>query len=483
MPTITSLGIGSGIDINSMVTQLVALERQPLKQMQKAAGTIQTQLSAFGRVQSLVSSLRDAADALNRPTLWSGSTPTTSDATVVSASGTSAPVGSYAVAVQALASGQTLASSTAFGAKSDLVGAGQLTIELGSWDAGATAFVSKGAATPVTISVDAGDTLETLRDKINASGAGVAASLVSDASGVRLALNSTETGALNGFRITASDGDGNDTDGAGLSRLAYDPPSGAVSMQRAQAACDAQASVNGIALTSATNVLSGVVEGLTIQLNKVSVQPVQLSVSPDKASVQSALKSFADAYNALAKEVATQTKYDPTTKVGGPLQGDSSVLTLLNRMRGIVNVPSSASSLFPTLSAIGLEMQRDGTLQVNQSKLDAALGNLPELKKAFSNLDLATPANDGFARRSAQLTAELLGVDGRLSTGQASLQKRLQRNADDQDALNRRVDAYQLRLVRQFTAMDTQVAKLQALGSYVNQQMSALGRLNGSSGK
>lgn len=483
MPTITSLGIGSGIDVNSMVTQLVALERQPLKQMQKAAGTIQTQLSAFGRVQSLVSSLRDAADALNRPALWSGSTPTSSDATVVTASGTSAPVGSYAVAVQSLASGQTLASSTAFGARSDLVGAGQLTIGLGSWDAGATTFTPKSGATPVAITVDAADTLETLRDKINASGAGVSASLVSDASGVRLAFNSTETGAANGFRITASDGDGNDTDGAGLSRLAYDPPSGASSMQRAQAASDAQATVNGIAVTSASNVLSGVVEGLTIQLGKVSAQPVQLSVASDKASVQKALQSFADAYNALAREVAAQTKYDPTTKVGAPLQGDSSVLTLLNRMRGIVNVPSSASSLFPTLSSIGLEMQRDGTLSPNQGKLDAALANLPEAKNALSNLDVASPANDGFAQRAARLASDLLGVEGRLTTGQAALQKRLQRNSDDQDALNRRVDAYQQRLVRQFSAMDTQVAKLQALGSYVNQQMSALGRLNGSNGR
>ncbi|HPO19726.1 MAG TPA: flagellar filament capping protein FliD, partial [Rubrivivax sp.] len=119
----------------------------------------------------------------------------------------------------------------------------------------------------------------------------------------------------------------------------------------------------------------------------------------------------------------------------------------------------------------------------NQGKLDAALANLPEAKNALSNLDVASPANDGFAQRAARLASDLLGVEGRLTTGQAALQKRLQRNSDDQDALNRRVDAYQQRLVRQFSAMDTQVAKLQALGSYVNQQMSALGRLNGSNGR
>ena len=114
MPAITSLGIGSGIDLNAMVTQLVAVERQPLKKMQQAASAMQTQLSALGRMQSLLSALQDAGDVLSKPTLWSGSTPSSSDAATVSASGTSAPVGSYAVAVQSLASGQTVASTSAF---------------------------------------------------------------------------------------------------------------------------------------------------------------------------------------------------------------------------------------------------------------------------------------------------------------------------------------------------------------------------------
>jgi len=474
MPAITSLGIGSGIDINSMVTQLVALEKQPLRQMQAAANVMQTQVSAFGRMQSLLGALQDASGALNNPTLWSSSTAASSDAAVVSASGGSAALGSYAVAVQALASGQTLASTGVFGAATDLVGAGRLTIELGSWDAGATTFGAKSGATPVAIDVAADDTLQNLRDKINAAGAGVTASLITDASGVRLALNSTATGASNGFRVTAADADGNDTDAAGLSRLAYDPPAGATSMQRAQAAADAQATVNGIAVSSTTNQLAGVVQGLTLQLNKVSATPVQISVTSDKAAVQAAVKSFADAYNALVGHIATQTKYDPTTRVGGPLQGEGSVLTLLNRLRGIVNIPSSASSLFPTLSALGLEMQRDGTLALKQGKLDNALANLAEMKKAFANLDPGDTGADGFARRTARLATDMLGSDGSLSAAQASLQKRLTLNGAAQDALNQRVDAYQQRLVKQFSAMDTQVAKLQALGSYVTQQLAAM---------
>ncbi|MFO1293248.1 MAG: flagellar filament capping protein FliD [Rubrivivax sp.] len=473
MPAITSLGIGSGIDLNAMVTQLVAVERQPLKKMQQAASAMQTQLSALGRMQSLLSALQDAGDVLSKPTLWSGSTPSSSDAATVSASGTSAPVGSYAVAVQSLASGQTLASTSAFASAGDAVGSGRLTIELGSWDSGATAFTAKSGAAAVAIDVTAGDTLQTLRDKINASGAGVTASLITDAGGVRLALNSSSTGAVNGFRISARDDDGNNIDAAGLSRIAYDPLAGAVSMQRAQAASDAHATVNGIAVTSTTNQLSGVVDGLTFQLQKVSATPVSVSVASNTAAVQAAVKSFADAFNALAKNIADQTKYDPATKIAAPLQGDAPVLTLLNRLRGIVNIPSSASSLFPTLSSLGLEMQRDGTLSVNQGKLDAAVANLPELKKALANLDLAAPAANGFARRASQLASDVLGTSGSLALEQDGLRKQLQRNSDAQDALNRHADAYQQRLVQQFTAMDTQVAKMQALGSYVTQQLAA----------
>jgi len=481
MAAITSLGIGSGIDINTMVTQLVALEKKPLQQMQQTANTMQTKLSALGRTQSLLASLQDAANALSSPTLWSSTTASSAAPSTVSASGTSAAAGSYAVAVQSLASGQTLASTSVFAAATDLVGAGTLTIELGAWDAGATAFTAKTGASAVAIDISATDTLQDVRDKINASGAGVTASLITDASGVRLALNSAQSGAVNGFRVSAADSDGSNSDATGLSRLAYDPPSGAVSMQRAQTASDAQATVNGIAVTSSTNQLTGVVAGLTIQLNAVSATPVNVTVASDTSGVQTAVKSFASAFNALASQIATQTKYDPTTKTAAPLQGDSSVLTLLNRMRGIVNIPSSASSLFPTLSSIGLEMQRDGTLSINQGKLDAAAANLPELKKAFANLDTTNPANNGFARIAAQVATDMLGVNGTLTTSQAALQQRIKSNSADQDALNQRVDAYQQRLVAQFTAMDTQVAKLQALGSYVTQQIALM--TNSSSNK
>ncbi|MDO8420142.1 MAG: flagellar filament capping protein FliD, partial [Rubrivivax sp.] len=415
MPAITSLGIGSGLDINTMVSQLVALERRPLDLMRAEATRLQTQVSSYGKLNSLFSSLQDASNKLAGSALWARTVATSSDDSAVMASGGSgAAAGRYAVSVQALAGSQTLASTTAEASADALAGSGSLTLELGRWDG--TAFGPKVGASAVTVVITATDTLATMRDKVNASGAGVSASLVSDASGVRLSLRSSATGAENGFRVTVADDDGNSTDASGLSRFAYDAAGSGGGMALKQAAADAQATVNGIDVVSASNELTGVVEGLTLRLRKVTVTPVDVAVQDDNEGAKAAITAFATAYSDLARYIAEQTKYDPASKVGGPLQGDSAVGSLQSQMRAVLNASSGASARFPRLSDIGLELQRDGTLSVDAAKLDAALANPVELKKAFANRDEIVPANNGFARRYADLATQVLGVDGSLTT-------------------------------------------------------------------
>jgi flagellar hook-associated protein 2 len=471
MAAFTALGVGSGQDLNTMVTQLVALERAPLTQLQAQASTLRTQVSAFGRVSSLFSALQDASNALTDPSLWSKSSASTSDDTKVGASGGSgAAAGNYAVTVQALASNQTVASQTALSSASAAVGSGNLTLQLGKWDSTQSTF-TPGSASAVSISVTSDDTLQTLRDKINAAGAGVTASLVTDASGVRLSVRSNSSGADNGFRLSADDGSGNAADPTGLGRFAYDPASGNGGLQFKQAGANAQATVNGIAIESASNDISGVVDGLTLNLRQVTSTPVNVAVTSDTASVGTAIKGFASAYNALASYLLTQTKYDDTTKTGGPLQGDSAVNSIQQRMRSLLGAVSGASSAFPRLSDVGLQVQRNGTLLVSDTKLNSALANLPELKKAFSASDTTGGGNDGFARRYATLAMQVTGVDGAVTVHADGLQKLVTKNSDDQDALNTRVDAFQTRLVAQYTALDGNLAKLNALSSYVTQQV------------
>jgi len=472
MATFTSLGVGSGLDLNTIVTKLVQLERQPLVQMQRQANTLQTQVSSFGQISSLMSSVQSAANSLTNPLLWTQSAVSSGDNSVVSVTGgANVAAGNYAVTVQALASSQTLASGSSFGSASAPVGSGTLTLQLGAWNADQSAFTDKAGSSAVSIDINSSDTLQNVVEKINGAGAGVTASLVTDASGVRLSLRSSETGAANGFKLTANDNDGNNTDGAGLSIVAFDPPNGATAMQLMQGSADARARVNGIEVTSASNTLTGVVEGMTLNLNKVSASAVNVSASADRTAVTNAIKTFASAYNAMAAYIGEQTKYDPTAKAGGVLQGDSAATNLQSKLRAMLGASSGASSTFARLSDVGLQVQRDGTLKIDEAKLTSATSNLVELKKAFSNNDSGNTGNDGFARRYSNLATQVLGTDGLVATRQAGLRKLISKNGEEQTKINDRADSFQARLVAQYTALDANVAKLNSLSSYVNQQV------------
>jgi flagellar hook-associated protein 2 len=462
MATITSLGIGTGTDLNSIVTQLVAVERAPLRQLQSRAAQLNTEVSAFGRVASMFSALQDASNKLNGSSLWNQSNAVSgSDSAVGVVGGASAAAGNYSVSVQALASSQTLASSTTYTDAAALVGSGSLSIQLGAWNTGNTAFAAKSGSPALTVSLSATDTITTLRDKINAAGAGVTASLVTDATGVRLALRSSTSGVANGFAITAS---------GGVSGLAYNTGSGAGGLQLKQAAADAKATVNGIDVTSATNELSGTVEGLTLKLRQITTAPVDVTVSSDRDAVTKAVTDFAKAYSDLSAYIIEQTKYDAGTRQGGVLQGDSAVNSLQSRLRAIINTPSGASAQFGRLSDAGLELQRDGTLKVNSAKLSSALQNLPEIKKAFSNTDTVTAGNEGFSRQFAKLATTMLSIDGAVTTHTEGLRKLITKNGEDQTKLNERVDRFQARLTAQYSAMDVAQSRYTALGNYVNQQ-------------
>lgn len=475
MAAITSLGIGSGLDLNTMLTQLVALESKPLTQLKSDASALQTKVSSYGQISSLFSAVQTAANKLSGTSLWSQSTAVSADTAVAQVvSATNAAPGSYAVSVQQLATNQTVVSGSPFASADDLVGEGTLTLDIGSWDRPPLSFVPQVGRVAVNITATATDTLSTLRDKINATGAGVTASIVTDSSGSRLALRSAATGEENGFRLQVSDTDGNNTDAAGLSRFAFDPQNGTTLMEQKVAAVNAKATVNGIEVTSASNDLSTVIDGVTLRLGKVSETGTTLNVTTDSASIKTAVEDFAKAYNSLASFLSSQTKYDPASKVAGNLQGDSAATGLINQMRSLLGSSSGASTTFKRLSDIGLSAQRDGTLSVDSSKLTTAVGNLSELRKAFANNGNGNAADDGFARRYANLASQVLGSDGALTTRTEGLQSRIAKNSDNQARMQDRIDRFQKRLTAQYTAMDTAQSKLSALSSYVTQQMNAL---------
>ena len=478
MASISSAGIGSGLDVNSIITQLMTVEKAPLQQMQTAASKVQSKLSAYGTIQSDVSALRDAALKLTQSTTWGDTTATSGDTSVLSATTDStATAASYSLTVQQLASAQTVA-STAWPASVSTVGSGHLRIELGSWtNSGPPTFTPRSGSTAADITVSATDTLADVRDKINSAKAGVMASIVNDASGARLVLGSSDTGAANGFKVTAADDDGNNSDASGLSALTYDPSAGITSMTQPQSAAAAKASVNGLSVTSSSNVISNVVEGVTIKLAKASTTPVNLTVASNTSSIKTAITAFADAYNNLSKYLTTQTAYNSGTKSGGTLQGDSGTNALRSAMRAIAGDTGTMSGTLHRLAEIGLNPQTDGSLSVDGTKLDNALGShLADVKSLFATSGATKDSDNGFATRLRAWGDKLLSFDGSITTRSASLQQEINANTKAQDTFNTRMTTVEARMRAQYTALDTQMAKMNALSSYVTQQITTMNK-------
>lgn len=471
MATISSPGIGSGLDINSIVTQLVALERRPITLLQQQATKLEAKLSSFGLLQSYVSNLRSAASTLAQPSAWNLTTASSSDATSVSVSSSAGAVASgYAVQVSQLAQAQALASRSYTGT-TDTVGTGTLRIEKGTWNEDLTSFTPApdAALTDIVIALEDA-TLEGIRARINAANAGVTASIVTDASGARLVLRSEETGAEQAVRITATDDDGNPGDGSGLSALAFDPPSQSGQMVQTQAARNALLSVNGLALETGSNRLDNVVEGLTIQLHRVTSGPVELTVGADRQGLKGQIEAFVNAYNDINRFLAEQTRYDEASQTAGKLQGDSAAVGMRNQLRAMLQQGGGAS-VFTSLSELGIQAQRDGSLKIDSARLDNALENGAEVASFFSN---PTEGAEGLAVRLRSFATALTSADGSLTARTDGLRATLERNKDQQERYETRAQLVQQRLLRQYQALDGQLGQLSGLGNYVGQQLNLL---------
>ena len=466
MATISSPGIGSGLDVGSIITQLMAIERAPKDKLASEATKTQTQISEVGKITSAVSKLRDLASKLASSSFWQQTTASSSNAAAVAVtSSSSAAASNFAVNVTKLAKAQSVVGATTFASATAFVGTGTLTLDMGSWDATQTNFTARTPASGASLTIEATDTVESLRDKINAAGLGISASILTDATGARLVMRSKETGATNGFAVSVSGATGD------LGSLAY-PALGAKTATMNNAGSDASATINGLAVTSATNVLTNVLDGVSLTLNATTTSEVTINVASDTEAMKKVMQDFASAYSEVVRTIATNTKYDAASKKAGPLQGDNAIVSVLSRMRGIVGMSSGAAAAFPRLSDIGFEQQRDGSLTVNETRLKNALSNLTDLRKAFSNVDTGDGSTDGFARRFKAMADGLLNTDGTLSSRSDGLNEKLRRNQKNQEAIEQRLVQTQKRLEAQYGALDTKLSASNGLSSYVSQQIS-----------
>jgi flagellar hook-associated protein 2 len=480
MATISSLGVGSGLDVNSIVSKLVDVEKHPLQALAVKATNVQSQISAFGTVQSEFAALTDVATRLADPTAWAARTTTSSNASAATITATgSAVAANFSLDVDQLAQKQ-IATSAALAADTK-PGAGTLTFQVGTWSGSGTSFVA-GTAASVDVVISATDTLSNIASKINSANTGVVASVFNDGTNQRLLLQSKSTGEASGFRVQSAD--------VALSGLVFDPQNSSGTGMAAtglpvQYAQDAKARINGLAVTSTTNTLKDYLPGVTISLLATTTvgydpqqptgsttetrSPLTMGISEDVTIAVKNVNDFVTAYNTLNKSLAALTSYDSTTNTAGLFQGDSSVKSLQSVLRNMLGSTSLGSSL-QHLSDIGVERQLDGSLTINTTKLSAAANDGDSLQQLFTN-DNNDASTNGFALKFRDLGKGIAATDGSLSNKAAVLKKALDSNTAAQAKINTQAALFETRLKARYSALDTQMASLTALSSYVSQQV------------
>ncbi len=399
---ISSAGIGSGLDVNAIVTSLMAIEQKPLRAVTTQKTAYQTQISAYGTMKSALSSFQTAVKTLSSASSFNAQTVTSANTSVFTAtSNGSSTIGDYAVTVSQLAKSQKLA-LTGFSNVTDPVGTGTLTISFGTFTPAAVtpaapaSFAANAAKADITISIDSSNnTLAGVRNAINASNSTVSASIVNNGTSNQLVITSKDTGEVNSLKISVADSDGNNTDAAGLSQLAYDPAASTgtgKNLTQMQAAKNALLDIDGIAIVKASNSISDAISGVTLNLLSVSGGvSANLGVSSNKDSVKTSVSAFVDAYNKLDTTLRSLTKYDPAGTTSGVLLGDATARAVINQIKSVMTKAISSSGSINTLGQIGVSFQSTGQLSLDSTKLASAMtSNFSDIATLFTTSAKAT---------------------------------------------------------------------------------------------
>jgi flagellar hook-associated protein 2 len=458
MATVTSLGVGSGLDLNSILSGLMAAEQQPITILQTQQQTLQSQLSSIGQVKSALSSLQTAADAISTTASFAAFQANSSDSSVSATATTGAVPGSYSIEVSQLAQQQKL-TSTGYASTSSAIGTGTLKIELGS--VGSSGFTS---ASSVNVTIDSSNnTLAGLRDAINASGAGVVATIVNDGSsnGNHLVLTSQTGGTANEIRMS------------GLSGFDFDSSTDTGSFTQIQAGQDAKLTIDGISVTKSSNTISDAIDGVTLNLTKTNVgSPATVSVSRDTSTMASKLQTFVNAYNSLNTTLRSVSAYDTTSNTGAALSGDYSVRDVQQRMLSVVTGTVAGSpGGYNRLSDIGITLQADGSLAIDSTKLTAALS---DPAKDVSKLIAGGTGVTGLASTVSSAVTALLDTSGVIGARTDGLNKSISSLSDRISSLQDQMTQIEARYRAQFTSLDTYLSQWNTTGSYLTQQLSKL---------
>jgi flagellar hook-associated protein 2 len=369
----------------------MAAERLPLEQrLVRREASITEDISGLGAFKSALSDFQRSLTAVNSPSTFEQRNTSSSDSAAVSVTAAStAALSSYSVTVDNLAQAQALVVRGAFDSVNQVVGTGTLDFTFGTTgytaDAGSPpnslndtydSFVEKAGVASKSVTIDAtNNTLSGVRDAINTADIGISAAIVNDGDAYRLVIQSQKTGAENSISISVADsGDGNHTDGNGLSRLSFNASVGASNVYQTIAATDASFTVNGLDLTSEGNVVSSAINGLTLNLKKTTTSPVTVTVADNTSGIKTAITKFVEGYNSYFKILTDLTAYDSKTGARGLLQGDFSTRSISGQIRIALSAAAEGfKGEYSRLAEIGITSSSSGQLQVDDSRLNAAL--------------------------------------------------------------------------------------------------------------
>jgi flagellar hook-associated protein 2 len=446
---ISSTGIGSGLDINSIVSSLTTAEAAPeTNALNRSKTALTAQVSAFGTFNAALATFQATLATLEDPTKLAGRTAALADTTIATATATSSAVaGQYSIEVQNVATAASLSSQPL--SSSAAIGTGTLTIAVGGVSA--------------SISIDGtNNTLQGIVSAINGAtnNPGVTASVINTTLGSRLVLTGTATGAANTITVTQSGGDG------GLAALQYDPANGLNNLKLTQPAVDANFLINTYPASSASNQVSSAITGVTLNLLAPSAAntPTTLTIGNDTQGAQTSISTFVTALNGLQTSIQTLTSYDPSTQTAGPLLGNQTLLSFQNQLSKILQQVNSGISNGPnSLVALGITANAQGTFSTNTTTLSNALtANLDSVAKV-----LAGPT--GIATQLDKFITQYTQAGGLLDTINTGLQTGLSNVAKQQAALTARMAIYSATLTKEYNAMDTAVALLKQTQTYLSQ--------------
>jgi flagellar hook-associated protein 2 len=466
---LSNLGVGSGLDLTTLYNNLQTAEETKLTPIANQKTLFTTKLSAYGQIQSALSSLQTATTALSTASDWNATSVTSSNTAFSATTSSSATTGNYAMNVKQLATAQVLMSGS-FSSQTSQLGAttgGTRTITISQ----------SSSSTPLTVTLaDSDTTLSGIASAINKANGGVTATVVKASdTDYRLMLTSNTTGANSAMTVSVTG------DSTLQSAIGYDSTASSNGMSVQTAAQDAIVTLNGVSIQRSSNTISDALPGVTLNLKSVSTADETLAISRATDQNTAAINNWVTAYNNVQSTLTSMTQYTPVaagassqSSSNGPLVGDGNVRAIQNQLRGLLtNVQSGGS--YSIMAQLGITQDpTTGQLNVDSTKLSTALTNDPS---GVMNYFIGDGKTTGFATQMGNTLTSMLstatGNSGIIQNAEDSINATLKTLTDKYTEVQNQIDATMANYKSQFTALDTLMSQLSSTSSYLTSQFSS----------